>query len=139
MTNPWEYQCQAYLLKWEPFPKPLSLKNPLTINNIGLLIALIEKLIIVIPLLIGYKYERKRRREGDWKKARKREREKSDLNEFLPRTTQSRKLKPTIQVSYEPKLDLAQGFYLGDAQLAPSMEISYKTVVQQGLTYKRNV
>ena len=101
MTNPWEYQCQASLLKWEPFPKPLSLKNPLTINNIGLLIALIEKLIIVIPLLIGYKYERKRRREGDWKKARKREREKSDLIEFLPRTTQSRKLKPTIQVSYE--------------------------------------
>ena len=47
-------------MKWEPFPKPLSLKDPLTVNNIGLLIALIEKLIIIISLLIGYKYERKR-------------------------------------------------------------------------------
>ena len=55
---------------------PLSPKNPLTINNIGPLIALIEKVIIVIPLLIGYKYERKRRRVEDGKKAGKREREK---------------------------------------------------------------
>ena len=32
------------------------------------------------------------------------EREKSDLIEFLPRITRSRKLKPTIQVSCELKL-----------------------------------
>ena len=65
LANPWEYQCRAHLLKWEPFLKPLSPKNPLTINNIGPLIALIEKVIIIIPLLIGYKYERKRREWGD--------------------------------------------------------------------------
>ena len=35
---------------------------------------------------------------------REREREKSDLIEFLPRITQNWKLKPTIQVSCEPKL-----------------------------------
>ena len=44
------------------------------------------------------------------------EREKSDLIESLPRTTQSRKLKPTIQVSCELKLGLAQRSYLRDAQ-----------------------
>ena len=104
-----------HLQKWESFPKPLSPKNPLTINNIGPLIALIEKVIIVIPLLIGFKYERKRRRGEDGKRLEK-EREKSDLIEFLPRTTQSRKLKPTIQVSCESKLGLAQGSHLGDAQ-----------------------
>ena len=42
-------------------------------------------------------------------------REKSDHIESLPRTAQSRKLKPIIQVSYEPKLGLTQGSYLGDA------------------------
>ena len=36
------------------------------------------------------------------------EKEKSDLIESLPRITRSRKLKPTIQVSCEPKLDQAQ-------------------------------
>ena len=41
------------------------------------------------------------------KKSRK-EREKSDLIESLPRITWSRKLKPTTQVSCEPKLDRAQ-------------------------------
>ena len=35
------------------------------------------------------------------------EREKSDFVESLPRTTKSRKLKPIIQVSCDPKLDLA--------------------------------
>ena len=56
------------------------------------------------------------RGEGrDGKKRLEKEREKSDLIESLPRTTQSRKLKPTIQVSCEPKLGLAQGSYLGDA------------------------
>ena len=47
---------------------PLSPKNPLTIDNIGPLIALIDKVITIIPLLICYKYERK---------GEKREREKS--------------------------------------------------------------
>ena len=35
----------------------------------------------------------------------RREREKSDLIESLPRITWSRKLKPTTHVSCEPKLD----------------------------------
>ena len=60
-TNSWEYRCQAHLLKWEPFPKPLSPKSPLTINDIEPFIALIAKVIIIIPQLIGYKQERKRR------------------------------------------------------------------------------
>ena len=34
--------------------------------------------------------------------------EKSDLIESLPRITQSRKLKPTIQISCEPKFNRAQ-------------------------------
>ena len=38
----------------------------------------------------------------------RREREKSDLIESLPRITWSRKLKPTTHVSCEPKLDRAQ-------------------------------
>ena len=72
-------------------------------------------------------------------KGYKKEREKNDLIESLPRTTQSRKLKPTIQVSCEPKSSPAQKPYIGDAQLAPSVGISYKAVVQQGLTHKENV
>ena len=40
------------------------------------------------------------------KKSRE-EREKNDLIESLPRITRSRKLKPTIQVSCELKLDRA--------------------------------
>ena len=52
----------------------------------------------------------RKRREG-W---RERGRE-IDLIESLLRTTQSRKLKPTIQVSCELKLDLAQESYLGGA------------------------
>ena len=55
------------------------------------------------------------RGEERGERARRREKEKSDLIESLLRTTQSRKLKPTIQVSYEPKLGLAQGSYLGGA------------------------
>ena len=54
----------------------LSTKNPLTINNIGPLIALIDKVIIIIPLLICYKYERKGRRGGLKKNREEREREK---------------------------------------------------------------
>ena len=45
------------------------------------------------------------------------EREKSDLIESLPRTTQSRKLKPTIQVSCEPKSGLIQKPYIWAAQV----------------------
>ena len=33
-ANPWEYRCRAHLLKWEPFPKPLSPKSPLTITTL---------------------------------------------------------------------------------------------------------
>ena len=47
---------------------------------------------------------------------REREREKSDLIESLPRIIWSRKLKPTIQVSCEPKLDRAQ------ARLSPGIQ-----------------
>ena len=35
----------------------------------------------------------------------------------MPRTTQSRKLKPTIQVSCEPKSGLVQKPYIGDAHI----------------------
>ena len=78
-------------------------------------IAIIEKVNIIIPLLIGYKYERKRGEWGDWKKAGEKG-EKSDLIESLSRTTQSRKLKPTIQVSCEPKSGQIQKPYIGAAQ-----------------------
>ena len=57
-----------------------------------------------------------RERGEEWRmeKRLEKEREKSDLIESLSRMTQSRKLKPIIQVSCEPKLGLAQGSYLGD-------------------------
>ena len=49
---------------------------------------------------------REREEFEGWKKNREeREREKNDLIESLPRINQSRKFKPIIQVSYEPKLD----------------------------------
>ena len=54
---------------------------------------------------------RERGEDRGRKKMGKREREKSDLIESLSKITQSRKLKPTIQVSCEPKLDLAQESY----------------------------
>ena len=83
------------MLKWESFPRPLSPENPLIIDNIGSLIALIDRVIIIIPLLICYKYESKGRRRG-WKNCEERERERegerSDLIQSLPRITQSRKL-----------------------------------------------
>ena len=71
---------------------------------------------------------REREEEGDGKIVR-RAREKSDLIESLLRIIQNRKLKPTIQVSCEPKLDLVQESNRGGAQLAPSMGISCKAVV----------
>ena len=46
-------------------------------DNIGPFIALIDRVIIIIPLLICYKYERKGRRLGAGKKGeRERERER---------------------------------------------------------------
>ena len=59
-------------------------------------------------------------RIGEGKKARKK-REKSDLIEFLPRATHSRKLKPTIQVNCEPKSGRIQKPYIATAQEAFSM------------------
>ena len=71
--------------------------------------------------------------------------EKSDLIESLPRIIRSMKLKPTTQISCEPKLDRAQarlspriqlwGRTIG-AQLAPSVGISCKAVVWRGLEWK---
>ena len=60
-------------MKWESFLRPLSPKNPLTIDNIGPFIALIDRVIIIIPLLFCYKYERKGRRKVDFGKMRERE------------------------------------------------------------------
>ena len=54
---------------------------------------------------IGKRLERERERE--------REREKSDLIESLPRMTQGRKFKPTIQVNCEPKSGRIQKPYIG--------------------------
>ena len=45
-------------MKWEPFPKPLSPKHPLTINDIRPPIALTMEVIITSPLILGYKYEK---------------------------------------------------------------------------------
>ena len=53
-----DYHCRAYLLKWEPFPKPLPPKHPPTINNIGPPITLTLKAIIIPPLTLGYIYEK---------------------------------------------------------------------------------
>ena len=50
------------------------------------------------------------------------EREKSDLIESLSRIIQSRKLKPTIQVSSEPKLDRAQ------VRLSPRIQLHGRTI-----------
>ena len=55
-------------------------KATLTINNIGPLIALIVKVTIIIPLLIGYQYERKRRELGDRKTLKERERKVISLS-----------------------------------------------------------
>ena len=48
---------------------------------------------------------------------REREREKWSHWDTLPRTTQVRKSKPTIQISCESKLGPAQRPYVGDAQM----------------------
>ena len=50
---------------------------------------------------------KKRGLEKEREKIEERERERSDLIEVLPRITQCKKLKPTIQVSCEPKLGRA--------------------------------
>ena len=54
-------------------------------------------------------------------KVEKREKEKSNLIESLPRTTWRRKLKPTIQVNCEPKLDRAQD------RLSPKIQLWVRT------------
>ena len=47
---------RAHLLQWEPFPKPLTPKHPLKINDIGPLIALASLKVMIIPsLIIDYK------------------------------------------------------------------------------------
>ena len=58
------------------------------------------------------------KREEKWR----REKEKSDLIESLPRTTWNRKLKPTIQVNCEPKLDRAQD------RLSPKIQLWGSTI-----------
>ena len=58
-----EYRRRACLLKWESFPKLLSPKIHL-INDIGPLNALVTNVIIITPLLIGYKWEKNSRKRG---------------------------------------------------------------------------
>ena len=66
--------------------------------------------------------EKKWGSEKERKKIERKGREKSDLIESLPRITQSRKLKPTIQVSCEPKLGRAQ------VRLSPKIQLWGRTV-----------
>ena len=76
------------------------------------------------------------------RRARKRERERKKKWSHwvaLPRTTQARKSKPTIQISCGSKSGPAQRPYVGYAQLASSVGISYKAVVWQGLKQGENV
>ena len=46
---------------------PLPPKHPLTINDIGPPIALTMEVIIVSPLILGYKYEKLKEENGGWK------------------------------------------------------------------------
>ena len=48
----------------EPVPRPLPPKHPLTINDIGPPIALTMEVIIVSPLVSGYKYEKLKEERG---------------------------------------------------------------------------
>ena len=111
-----EYHRRACLLKWEPFPKPLSSKIHLKLT------ILVTNIIMITPLLSSYKYEKLEEEKGCWKVPKqveskeKREREKWFHWVTLPRTTQARKSKPTIQISCEPKLGPAQKPYVRDAQ-----------------------
>ena len=57
-----EYRRRACLLKWEPFPKPLSPK--IHLNNIGPLNALVTNVIMITPLLSSYKYEKLEEEKG---------------------------------------------------------------------------
>ena len=59
-----DYHCRAYILKWEPFPKPLPPKHPPMINDIGPPIALTLKAIIIPPLTLGYIYEKLKEETG---------------------------------------------------------------------------
>ena len=47
----------------------------------------------------------------------------------MPRTTQDRKFKPTMQVRCEPKLGLAQRPYLGDAHIAYRILLTILVIV----------
>ena len=68
------------------------------------------------------KWGSKEREKKERKIERERERERSDLIESLPRIIRSRKLKPIIQVSCEPKLDRAQ------ARLSPGIQPWGRTI-----------
>ena len=111
-----EYHRRACLLKWEPFPKPLSSKIHLKLT------ILVTNVIMITPLLSSYKYEKLEEEKGCWKVPKqveskeRREREKWFHWVTLPRTTQARKSKLTIQISYELKTSPAQRPYVGDAQ-----------------------
>ena len=91
---------------------PLPPKHPLTINDIGPPIALTMEVIIVSPLILSYKYEKLKGGKGCWKvhkEVRKGERIEWSRGKrkicwvSIPKTTQKRKLKPTIQIDCEPK------------------------------------
>ena len=47
----------------------------------------------------------------------------------MPRTTQDRKFKPTVQVNCESKLGLAQRPYLGDAHIAYRILLTIPVIV----------
>ena len=66
-----DYHCRAYLLKWEPFPKPLPPKHPPTTDTIGPPIALALKTIIISPLTLGYIYGKLKEEKG-WLKGSER-------------------------------------------------------------------
>ena len=68
------------MLKWESFPKLLSPKTHL-INDIGPLNALVTNVIIITPLLIGYKWEKNSRKRGGGKLG-ERERKVISLSHF---------------------------------------------------------
>ena len=56
------YHRHTGLLMWEPIPRPLPPKYPLTINDIGPPVALTSRAIIIFPLILGYK-QRKRKKK----------------------------------------------------------------------------
>ena len=67
-------------MKWEPFPKPLSPKSPFTINDIGPLITLIVKVIIIITLYLAINRRGRGENVGERKTLRGRERKVISLS-----------------------------------------------------------